>query len=307
MGQGVKTVFPGSAAGVICCLLWACTVAAQINYHDQAFPPQSSLTSVPIEPDGFRIEHVAGVVNSESEVRVDPAVEIVSPVRFSSLRADTVDGVIFTIWANKPRFSPGDTLSVRYCIRNRTMGTVLYDFNSGCQFDVQVTGSRGSRVYSFLEKQTCSSQPSRITLRPSTETVMEFPIIPLTIRFADTLKVSAQMAGYPLSTVQLLLPYTAASGISEPVYLEGGKAGKPVVTFNKDTKMLVIRIDRAQRLTVSAFVLTGKKVNKLSTEKFFAPGTHLISFNNRKLSNGVVIFKVEGNGFSESKIINLAR
>jgi hypothetical protein len=101
--------------------------------------------------------------------------------------------------------------------------------------------------------------------------------------------------------------FKAAPADSGPVALEGSGAHRPVVEFDRDKKMLVIRIDRAQRLTISAFVLTGQKMNKLTTEKFFAPGTHLISFNNRKLADGVVIFKVEGAGFSESKTINLAR
>jgi hypothetical protein len=71
--------------------------------------------------------------------------------------------------------------------------------------------------------------------------------------------------------------------------------------------MLIIRVDHAQRLTISAFISTGQKANKLSCEKFLEPGTHLISFNNKKLADGVVIFKVEGNGFTETKTINLSR
>jgi hypothetical protein len=89
--------------------------------------------------------------------------------------------------------------------------------------------------------------------------------------------------------------------------LEGPIGRKPVLEFNHDTRMLIIRVDRGQRLTISAFVLTGKKVNKMSCEKYLAPGTHRISFNNRKLADGVVVFKVEGAGFSESKTINLSR
>jgi hypothetical protein len=53
--------------------------------------------------------------------------------------------------------------------------------------------------------------------------------------------------------------------------------------------------------------MTGKKVSKFACEKFLTAGTHRISFNNQKLSNGVVIFKVEGSGFSASKTIDLTR
>jgi hypothetical protein len=290
-----------------CCLSLAWSAVAQVTYHDQFFPANSSLSLIHEEDNGLRIERVAQLESDTPAIAGGAAIEVVVPGRPSSMSADTVDGVVFSLVANKAQFSSGDTLRVRYRIRNRAMGTVLYDFNSTCQFDVQVNGAKGRRLYSFLENQTCSSRPSRITLRPSAETVMTFPPIPLAMKRADTLQIMGQMAGYPLSTVRLSLPYVAAESASEPVYLEGGNARKPVVEFNYDTKMLVIKLDRSQRLSISAFVLTGKKVNKLSCERFLAPGTHLISFNNRKLADGVVIFKVEGDGFSESKTINLAR
>ena len=302
-----RTLFFSLALCAACCLSWAWSTVAQVSYHDQSFPENSSLSRIPEEDSGLRIERVTLPASDTPDIAGGAAIEVIVPGRLSSVRADTVDGVVFSLSANKVIFSPGDTLRVRYRIRNRAMGTVLYDFNSTCQFDIQVTGEKSRRLYSFLENQACSSRPSRITLRPSAETVMAFPPIPLAMKHADTLKIKAQMAGYPLSAVQLSLPYAAAKGESEPVYLEGGKAGKPVIEFNHETKMLVIRLDRSQRLSISAFVLTGKKVNKLSCEKFLAPGTHLISFNNKKLADGVVIFKVEGNGFSESRTINLAR
>jgi hypothetical protein len=91
------------------------------------------------------------------------------------------------------------------------------------------------------------------------------------------------------------------------VALEATIVSKPILQFNYDTKMLIISIDHAQQLSISAFVMTGKKVSKLSCEKFLTAGTHRISFNNQKLSNGVVIFKVEGSGFTASKTINLMR
>jgi hypothetical protein len=302
-----RTIVLPLALCAACCLPWAWSTAAQVRYHDQSFPENSSLSLIPQEDDVVRIERVTLQASDTPDVAGDAAIEVVVPGRLTSVRADTVDGVVFSVSANKVSFLPGDTLRVRYRIRNRAMGTVLYDFNSTCQFDILVTGSKGRRLYSFLENNACSSRPSRITLQPSAETVMTFPPIPLNMKRADTLKIKAQMAGYPLSAVQLSLPYSAAKGESEPVYLEGGKVGKPVIEFNHETKMLVIRLDRSQRLSISAFVLTGKKVNKLSCEKFLAPGTHLISFNNKKLADGVVIFKVEGNGFSESRTINLAR
>ncbi len=224
-----------------------------------------------------------------------------------NIHADTIDGVIFTNAADKFVYGPRDTIRVRYTIKNCSMGTVLYDFNTSCQLDVQIFGSSGTMVSSLPAKEACSSETSRILLAPSAEKKMEASILPLKLKKADTLSVKTQMTGYPLSNVAVKVAYQAVSMPEAPIALEGKVGYKPALEFNSETKTLIIRVNHAQRLTISAFILTGKNVDKLSCEKFLAPGTHLISFKNRKLTNGIVIFKVEGNGFSETKTINLAR
>jgi hypothetical protein len=235
------------------------------------------------------------------------AVDTIASPPFPLMHADTVDGVVFAASTDKTIYKTGEPIRVRYRIKNRSMGTVVYDFNTSCQFDVRIDGSRGGIVYSLLPTEPCRGAPSRLQLPPSAETVREFPPVTLRLKKTDTLTVKAQMAGYPLSTVPVRIVYETAMESSIPVALEGSYGHQPVLEFNHETRMLIIRIDRAQRLTISAFISTGKKANKLSCEKFLEPGTHLISFNNKKLADGVVIFKVEGNGFSETKTINLSR
>jgi hypothetical protein len=225
---------------------------------------------------------------------------------FPLLRADTVDGVVFSTSTDKSLYKNGDSIRVRFRIKNRSMGTVLYDFNTTCQYDLRIEGSRGGILYSLLQREACRGTPSRLELPPSIETVRDFPPVFLQLKRTDTLFVKAQMAGYPLSMVPLRIVYKAAGESVAPEALEGATGHKPVLEFNHETRMLIIHLDRAQRLTISAFVSTGKKANKLTTEKFLEPGTHLISFNNKKLADGVVIFKIEGNGFSETKTINLS-
>ena len=108
--------------------------------------------------------------------------------------------------------------------------------------------------------------------------------------------------------VACTLVFGVATAAASPVVaLEGSLSSKPVLAFNADTKMLIITIDHAQQLSISAYVMTGKKVTNLACEKYLAAGTHRISFNNQKLSNGVVVFRVEGAGFSVSKTIDLTR
>lgn len=240
---------------------------------------------------------------------------IIPPIAiFTHALVDTIDGVLFTAATDKISYKSGDSLRVRYSITNHSMATVLYDFTTSCQFELHVIGSSGNILYSLLaprlttgRTKACEPVSSHLMLAPSTGKNIEFDAVQLKLMNTDTLTVKAQMAGYPLSAIPLKIVYQTDSTAPEPIALEGTAGMKPALEFNNETKTLVIRVNRAQRLTISAFILTGQKIDKLSCEKFLAPGTHLINFKNRKLTNGVVIFKVEGNGFSETKTINLAR
>jgi hypothetical protein len=249
------------------------------------------------------------ILSKTAQVRETPALDAFSPATFSNVHVDTIDGVIFSNATDKSTYLQKDTIRIRYIIKNHSMGTVVYDFSTPCLLEVQIASSNGKIIFSSLATEPCSRlESSKIILSPSAEKVIETYIAPLLkLKTSDMLTIRVQMTGYPLSTIPVTVACQTFSKPETPIALEGNSGYKPTVEFNSETKMLIIRVLRAQRLTISAFIFTGKKVNKLSCEKFLAPGTHLISFKNRKLSNGIVIFKVEGNGFSETKTINLSR
>ena len=249
-----------------------------------------------------------GAMPLSPQMKTATAIDTVASYAAAPTKADTIDGVIFTNKINRFTYRPAETLRVQYRINNNSMGAVRYDFPTSCQFSLQVSDSRGTVIYSREQSDTCINEPSKLELSPGAGMTVSLGAIPLGLKKSDTLTVKAEMAGYPLSAVSVKALYTAAVTPALPTALEGTlQSGKPFLDFSVETKMLTIRLDHPQRLTVSAFVLTGKKVNKLSTEKFLTAGTHTISFNNRKLADGVVIFKVEGNGFSETKTINLTQ
>lgn len=54
-------------------------------------------------------------------------------------------------------------------------------------------------------------------------------------------------------------------------------------------------------ISISAYRLTGQKILQLST----TVGTHLINLKNASLANGVIVFRVEREGFSAVKRVNL--
>lgn len=265
--------------------------------ESRAYPPQNHAGSI--------IE--TGLLTA-AQVKRAVALDAASLTIFSNSHVDTIDGVIFSNATDKSTYTQKDTIRIRYSIKNRSMGTVVYDFNTPCLLDVLIANSNGRIIFSSLAAEVCSRlASSQIMLAPAAEKIMETSVAPLKLKKSDTVTVKVQMTGYPLSAIPVKVTCRTPSMPETPMALEGNSSYKPTVEFNSETKMLIIRVYRAQRLTVSAFIFTGKKVNKLSSEKFLAPGTHLISFKNRKLSDGIVIFKVEGNGFSETKTINLAR
>jgi hypothetical protein len=264
-----------------------------------------------INPESFVLLFAAGILMTLSVYNVSPASR--NPA-FLNSNTDTVDGVAFSTATEKKIYNPGDFLLVRYRIVNNSMGTVIYDFSTSCQLKLEVIGTDGNEVFSRLiggppsdHPKDCEPVASQFMLAPSAEKLLGPVSVPMTLKNTDTLTVKAHMAGYPLSAVSVKVFYQSAPAPAGPVALEWSTGNKPKIEFNSETKMLIIRVTRAQRLAISAFLVTGKKINKLSCERFFVPGTHQISFNNPKLAEGVVIFKVEGTGFSETKTINLAR
>jgi len=53
-------------------------------------------------------------------------------------------------------------------------------------------------------------------------------------------------------------------------------------------------------------VLNGQSISRFSTRKFLTAGTHTIRLDNAALADGIIVFSLEGEGFSIVKRINLA-
>ena len=92
-----------------------------------------------------------------------------------------------------------------------------------------------------------------------------------------------------------------------PTALEKAGQSKPVVTYMANSRTLRLVFDRAQSVSMSAYILNSRKVEQLSRKRFLAAGTYTIGLKSPRLSGGVIVFRVEGEGFCESVRINLAK
>jgi hypothetical protein len=85
-------------------------------------------------------------------------------------------------------------------------------------------------------------------------------------------------------------------------YLESRKA---LISYSALTKTLTMVIPKDQNVNVSAHILNGQTISRFSTRKFLTAGTHTIKLNNAALATGIIVFNIEGDGFSLVKRINL--
>jgi hypothetical protein len=109
--------------------------------------------------------------------------------------------------------------------------------------------------------------------------------------------------GYPLpSSPQDATPSAAGDQSNLKNDLESKKAA---ISYSALTKTLTLVIPRTQNVKVSAHVLNGQTISRFSTRKFLTAGTHTIRLDNAALANGIIVFSLEGEGFSLVKRINL--
>ena len=115
---------------------------------------------------------------------------------------------------------------------------------------------------------------------------------------ADTLRVK-----YDATANFALLRSTATPDAPTPLE----KAGQRVLSYAPGSKTLRLVITKPQYVSLSAYILNSRKVEQLSRKRYLAAGTYAIGLRNPRLSGGVIVFRAEGEGFSESLRINLMK
>jgi hypothetical protein len=78
----------------------------------------------------------------------------------------------------------------------------------------------------------------------------------------------------------------------------------PIVTYSRSSKTLAITSDRPQLISISAYTLNGRKIAELSGNRFLNVGTQTFNMKNAARYGGMMLFRIQGEGFVETARIN---
>jgi hypothetical protein len=216
----------------------------------------------------------------------------------------TVDDVQFIVATEKPWYYRGAGIKARYTVNNNSIAKVVFDFSSGCQFDMVAMAPPRDTVTWYGRLLACTMMATQITLAPGESKSMDFPVF-TDDDTASSLAITARLIGYGKSASTLIVPISGVVDPVAPVSRRTSESKKSVISYSAATKTLSLNIAKSQYVSVSAYVVSGQKISQLSTKKYLTAGTHAIRLTDASLSNGIIIFRVEGEGFSAVKRVNL--
>jgi hypothetical protein len=259
----------------------------------------NTTVTVSASKTGFASDSKQAALFSNSSVTVN---FVLSPA-YTNPETTTVSDVSFIVATEKSHYVRGESIKTRYTVKNNSIATVTFNFSSGCQFDMVAIAPPRDTVYWYGRLLACSMMATQIALAPGQSQSMDFTAFSYNDT-ASAITVTAKLIGYDRSASTVIVPITKVTA-APPVQRKTADAKRPIITYTASTKTLMLNISRSQNVSVSAYVLSGQKISQLSTKKFLTAGMHSISLKNASLANGIIVFRVEGEGFSATKRINL--
>jgi hypothetical protein len=259
----------------------------------------NTTVTVTASKTGYASDSKQAALFSNSSVTVN---FVLSPA-YTNPETTTVSDVSFIVATEKSQYVKGESIKTRYTVKNNSIATVTFNFSSGCQFDMVAIAPPRDTVYWYGRLLACTMMATQIVLAPGESRSMDY----IAFSYNDTgsaIAVTAKLIGYDRSASTVIVPIVKVTA-ALPVQKKMADAKKPVITYSASTKTLSLNILKSQNVSVSAYVLSGQKISQLSTKKFLTAGTHAISLKNASLANGIIVFRVEGEGFSATKRINL--
>ncbi len=203
-------------------------------------------------------------------------------------------------------------VQVSYDIANRHETAARFSFSLSCKYDMVITDTADDTIYHYLDTRSCSLLPSEIVLEPGACRVKTFPLLSR-LKAGGPYLVSAFLKGYESSMVTYRYDVggkekernTESASIGGTGATTGGNKTE-ILNYSSQSKAVTIRIPRAQKVTISAYIINGQKVKQLSVAKYFSAGLHHYSLADiQQFDTGLLVIEVEGETFSERKVINI--
>jgi hypothetical protein len=194
---------------------------------------------------------------------------------------------------------------IAYHVLNRQQKEAIFNFSLGCKFDMIVTTADHDTLYRYLDNIPCSLLPSSIELQPDECVTKTFPLLSVSTPHGP-LTVTASLNGYRSSAVSYRL--NARGGEQQRTSRAGTRlqTGQEILRYSPHARSLAIAIPSPQKVTISVYIINGQKVKQLSVEKHFSTGVHNYSLAEmRQFNSGLLVIEVQGETFSERKVINI--
>jgi hypothetical protein len=256
--------------------------------------------------DGFAQESKAAVLQPGQPVPVYFALQI----PYVNKAQKTIDNVTYTTATDRASYNVGENINVRYTIKNNSSVTVFDSF-ACCSENLLATTTSGETAYRYggiICPCPLGSQP--VPIAPGDSMVSNFPAFTYT-GTAPSLTITAKLGGslgygYSTPAVSVLVGINQATipVVRQDVEKASGK-NAPLVTYMRSSKTLAITSDRPQLVLILAYTLNGRKIAELSGNRFLNVGTQTIDVKNAARYNGIMVFRIQGEGFVETAPINL--
>lgn len=221
--------------------------------------------------------------------------------QFANSATVQVDDLLFTVATEKKSYAPGEYMRVKYTVSNQGDMVRFGPLSGACRFDMVLTDPDGDVVYDYMEGRACTKDATWIELGRGESREFAFPLY----RIADDyngLTVAAQIVGYDETAASVDVTVNLLTAIS-PDARQAGTAQRLI--YSPRQGRLVLRLDRSRRVSLSAHMLNGREIGELSFERFLKAGTHTFCIGRHQLGNGVMLVRIKGTDFQETKRIGL--
>jgi hypothetical protein len=231
-----------------------------------------------------------------------------NPLPYANNAQKTVDNMTYTVATDKAAYDVGENINVRYTIKNNSSVTVFDSF-ACCPENLLATTTSGETAYHHGLICPCPLGGQPVPIAPGDSMVSNFPAFTYT-GTAPSLTITAKLGGvlgygYSTPAVSVLVGINQATipVLRQDVEKASGK-NAPLVTYTRSSKTLAITSDKPQMVSISAFTLNGRKVAELSGNRFLSMGTQAIGLKKAASYGGIMLFRIQGEGFVETARIN---
>jgi hypothetical protein len=225
----------------------------------------------------------------------------------SFVNRDTVvsGGVVYSIITEKKVYSQREYLRAKFVVHNQSNKTVKFGgVGPGhlCTYSMTLTDQNEKKVYSTTDNLGCPALYTEWDLKPGEKDSINFNPYFLGGDYTK-LTVTGQMIGKDSTKVSVDVDVLKMMVASQPMSSHTLLSKR--VIFNSATSSLQFALERPQNVRISAYLLNGKAVKELSSERFLAAGNHVVSFDRLRAMHCVLVVLVKGEDFSEIKRIRL--